>query len=297
MNHDGQGYRSASYRAALAHLGQVLPLGQTGGFVLSRAIAGSDRRDLMGPYPVLSCGDWGALAEGVAQVAGDHVALTCVTDPFCPLDPAALGAIFDRVVPLHSHYIIDLAAPGPVSKHHRKKLRPRDGLRIEHRAPVPADLGPWCALYGGLADKHGIDSLRRFSPASFAHQLAVPGAQLVLAWEGETLLGADLYYLDGDVAYAHLSAYAARGYDLSVSYPMMAYAITALAGQARWIDLGGAPMTANASGISHFKRGWTDLTRTAYLCGKVLDRAAFDRLSAGHPEGYFPPYRAGDFRR
>lgn len=292
----GQGYRSASYRAALGHLGRVLPLGKTGGFVVSRPIPDSDLGDLMGPYPVLSCTDWDALGDAVAGLAC-HVSLTCVTDPFCPLDEADLQAIFDRVVPLHSHYVIDLMAPGPMSKHHRKKLRKAAQVRIEHRAPVPEDLPAWTALYEGLAEKHGIDDMRRFDAASFAHQLSVPGAQIVLAWEGETLLGADLYYLDGDVAYAHLSAYAARGYDLSVSYTMMGYAIEALADQVRYIDLGGAPMAANAGGISHFKRGWTDQTRTAFLCGKVLDRTAFDRLSVGLLDGYFPPYRAGEFSR
>ncbi|WP_093991799.1 GNAT family N-acetyltransferase [Flavimaricola marinus] len=297
MDRTGQGYRSTSYRAALSHLGQVEPLCDTGGFVLSREIPGTQQRDFMGPYPVLSCDDWGGLADALAALDGEHVSLTCVTDPFCPLSRADLEAMFDKVVPLHEHYIIDLEMPGPISKHHRKKLRKASPVWIEHRAPRPTDLEVWTALYQGLADKHGIDALRRFDAHSFAHQLAVPGAEIVLAWEGQTLLGADLYYFDGGVAYAHLSAYAARGYELSVSYQMMAYAIEAFAGQMQFIDMGGAPMTANAGGVGHFKRGWTDQTRTAHLCGKILNAAAFDKLCHGLPTGYFPPYRAGEFDR
>lgn len=291
----GQGYRSAAYKAALSALGEVQPLGDTGGWLISRAIGDSGLRDLMGPYPVLCCTDWGALGAALSNLAPGHVALTCVTDPFCPLSKGELEQHFSHVRPLHQHYIIDLAAP-VLSKHHRKKLRRSGELRIEMRAPRPGDLPAWSALYAGLAARHGIHDMRRFDDASFAQQLAVPDAQFVLAYDGDTLIGADLYYVDGDVAYAHLSAYAEAGYVRSVSYPMMAFAIEALKGRVCYIDLGGAPMSAG-DGMTHFKRGWTDQMRLSYLCGRVLDAAAFDKLSPEGVTDYFPPYRRGEFAR
>lgn len=302
------GYRSAAYAAALAGIGRARPLGKTGGWVLERAIPGGDHTDLMGPYPVFSCADWAALGPAVAALkeanpAGTEpvsgpVSLTLVTDPFCPLTPGDLGAIFGLCRPLGQHHLIDLGRPLAPSKHHRKKLRRAGPARIE-AGPADPGLGPaFARLYAGLADRKGIRDLRRFDAASLAAQIAVPGAHLVTAWDGETLIGADLYYLQDGVAHAHLSAYAARGYDLSVSYPMIAAAHAHFAPLAEWINLGGVPAAETAGGgIGHFKRGWTSLTRPTFLCGAVLDRAAYDRLSAARAPhgGWFPAYRAGEF--
>jgi len=312
------GYRAAAYAAALAGIGRARPLGETGGWVLERAIPGCDHTDLMGPYPLFACTDWAALGPAVAALkrpvsAGTEpvshpVSLTLVTDPFCPLGPDRLGAIFGLCRPLGDHYLIDLGQPAAPSKHHRKKLRRAGPARIE-AGPADPGLGPaFAALYAGLAEKKGIRDLRRFDADSLAAQLAVPGAHLVTAWAAETLIGADLYYLDAEVAHAHLSAYAPEGYDLSVSYPMMAAAQDYFAPRAAFINLGGVPAEKSGAGeagagggIGHFKRGWTDRSRPTFLCGAVLDRAAYDRLSAARAPGskpgteWFPAYRAGEF--
>lgn len=304
------GYRAAAYAAALAVIGRSRPLGGTGGHVLERAIPDCDRTDLMGPYPIFSCTGWAALGPAVAALkeAGSAetepvsrpLSLTLVTDPVCPLTPDDLGAIFDLCRPLGDHYMIDLGQPAAPSKHHRKKLRRAGPARIE-AGPADPGLGPaFAALYAGLAEKKGIRDLRRFDAESLAAQLAVPGAHLVTAWDGgAALIGADLYYLDGEVAHAHLSAYGAEGYARSVSYPMMAAAQEYFAPRAAFINLGGVPAgeAAAGGGVGHFKRGWTALTRPTYLCGAILDRAAYDRLSAARAPGtaWFPAYRAGEF--
>jgi len=304
------GYRSAAYAAALGALGQARPLGETGGWVIERSIENCDHTDLMGPYPLFSCADWSALAPAVAALKEPNSAetepdfaplsLTLVSDPFCPLSAGDLSAIFDLCTPLHDHMLIDLAAPLAPSKHHRKKLRRAGPARIE-AGPADAAMGPaFARLYAGLAEKKGITDLRRFDAGSLTAQLAVPGAHLVTAWEGARLLGADLYYLDGTVASAHLSAYAPEGYARSVSYPMIAAAHAYFAPRARWIDLGGVPAAeagASGGGVGHFKRGWTDIARPSHLCGAVLNRPAYARLSQERAPGttWFPAYRAGEF--
>lgn len=302
------GYRSAAYAAALAGIGRARALGETGGWVLERTIPNCDHTDLMGPYPLFSCADWEALGPAVSALKRDDsartepvlgpISLTLVTDPFCPLDEGRLAAIFDICRPLGHHHLIDLTRPIAPSKHHRKKLRRAGPARIE-AGPADPGLGPaFAALYAGLAEKKGIRDLRRFDSESLSAQVAVPGAHLVTAWEGGALIGADLYYLQDGVAHAHLSAYATRGYALSVSYPMIAAAHEHFAPQADWINLGGVPAgEAPGGGIGHFKRGWTEITRPTHLCGAVLDRPAYDRLSAERAPGteWFPTYRAGEF--
>lgn len=264
----------------------------------------------MGLYPVFSCTDWDALGPAITSLKKTNsaetepvfrpVSLTLVTDPFCPLGSDGLGAIFDLCHPLGDHWLIDLGRPLMPSKHHRKKLRRAGPARIE-AAPADPALGPAFAdLYAELARKKGIRDMRRFDAESLAAQVAVPGAHLVTARdETGALIGADLYYLDGEVAHAHLSAYAARGYDRSVSYPMIAAAHEYFATRASWINLGGAPASdaGTGGGIGHFKRGWTEQTRPTFLCGAVLDRAAYDTLTRTRAPDtdWFPAYRAGEF--
>ena len=50
----------------------------------------------------------------------------------------------------------------------------------------------------------------------------------------------------------------------------------------------------NDDGLTLFKRGWSNATRTAFLCGRILDLDRYTALSkaAGSPSHeYFPSYR------
>jgi len=305
------GYRSPAYAAALtqAGLGRPRPLGATGGHVLARPVPGSGstgggaeqgggRIDLSGPYPLFCCTDWSALAEALAAPKDDPVSLVLVADPFCPLGEAELAAAFDLCRPLNEHWLIALDRPLSPSRHHRRKLRGAGPARIEAGPADPGLAEAWIRLYSTLIARKQIADARAFPPASLAAQLQVPGAHLVTAWEGTALIGADLYYLDGEVARAHLSAYAPEGYARSISYPMIAAAAEYFAPRAALIDLGGAPAVEagrRGGGVAHFKRGWTSLSRPSRLCGKIFDRAAYAALSGGAGGGWFPAYRAGEF--
>ena len=292
------GYRSQAYALALADVGQPLTFGSTGGFLLERSIPGTQKQDLMGPYPLFCCDDWGVLGAALDALGPRHVSVTLVTDPFCPIMAEGLADLFPICRPLHDHFVIDLAAPLTLSRHHRRKLRHAGSLRL---ASGPAEVSlaaDWVRLYEVLVARKNIRDLRGFSAEALRSQLQVPGAHLVTAWDNEEMVGADLYLLDGEVAYAHLSAYSDKGYDLSASYPMMELAIGYFRDRgARFIDLGGAPAAGN-SGLLDFKSGWTHLTLPSYLCGRVLDPVAYRDLcpSGADGSGYFPGYRRGEFK-
>lgn len=292
-SHEGAGYASAAYVRAL---GQTpLPLGATGGHLIARTFL--DQSDLTGPYPVFSCRAWHNLAEAVETLPRGPVTLTLVADAFNALGEAGLAAIFPLCRRLHDHWVIDLASPPALSRHHAGKLRRAAPLRIEAGPADPAFGPAWAGLYANLVDRKDIRDARAFSAQSLTAQLSVPGAHLLTGWQDDTLLGADLYYLDGDRAYAHLSAYAPEGYARSVSYPMLAAALDYLKPMASVLNLGGAPAGPAGRGIAAFKAGWTSMTLPSHLCGKVLDPAAYDRLAPeSDPDGYFPAYRAGEFK-
>ncbi len=293
---DAPGYRSADYAAAVAASGRPIALGATGGHLIERPIPGTELTDLTGPYPLLCCTDWTHLPDAVSALAGPHVSLTLVTDPFCPLPLDTLSRLFPLCRPLHDHYLIDVNAPLVLSRGHRRALRKPCPAQITATPAGIADLADWMQLYAVLVARKQITDRRAFDADSFRRQLTVPGAWLVTARDGDRLLGADLYYVDGPVAYAHLSAYSDAGYALAISYPMMAFAVAHFAGKVGWINLGGAP-AQGGEGVRSFKQGWTTLTRPSHLCGRILDPASYAALAAGIDTDFFPAYRSTEFRR
>ncbi len=84
------------------------------------------------------------------------------------------------------------------------------------------------------------------------------------------------------------------------SYALYAFAIEQLRSEVRWLALGSSPGNSDddaSDGLGRFKQGWATETRQAYLCGKVLEPKAYNRLAGeAHAETrYFPAYRRGEF--
>lgn len=291
------GYKSRAYRQALSSLGRSVALASGHCVFFARPIAGTSRDDLMGPYPFLSTDTWPAALDELAQFSGPFVALSFVTDPFCPIKLDDLRARFEVARVLNEQYIVDLGAPSSPTRHHRRKLgASRPGLALVMRTPDAEDAAAFEGLYSTLVRRKLIRDFRAFDTACLRAQVLVPGALIVEARLDGEVAGMDLYYLDGDHAHAHLSAYSEIGYTRSVSYPMMAFAIAELAAHATKLNLGGAP-AIGGDGIRHFKCGWTRTTLPSHFCGRVLDRAAYRSLAGGDPDphGFFPAYRSRDF--
>jgi hypothetical protein len=110
-----------------------------------------------------------------------------------------------------------------------------------------------------------------------------------------------LWYVQRDIAYYHLGAYSARGYERKASFGLFWYALRHLAAAGfRWAGLGaGAGATGEGSdGLTRFKRGWSTGVREVYLCGRIFDCQKFDaaaRIKSVGETTYFPAYRQGEF--
>lgn len=297
------GYLHANYVRSLSEFGEPRALARCRGWILERNVPGGAARDAMGAYPLFACADWSALAADVDELRGELVALSLVADPLSGATPQELARCFpDLVRPFKEHFVADLTRPveAIVSRHHRRHvraaLRAVEVERCEH--PV-AHLDEWVALYDVLIRRHGIGGLRRFSRASFARQLEVPGALLLRARRAGETVAMTLWYVHGDAAFYHLGASSDDGYRVRASFALFARALEELRSRARWLDLGaGAGVRSSDDGLTRFKQGWATGTRTAYLCGRVLDRARYAALLArcGVREGaYFPAYREGEF--
>jgi hypothetical protein len=309
VEREATGYAHPAYADALAEFGAPRLLPRSGAWILERTVPGTDDTDAMGCYPLFACRDWGRLAADLAELDDELVSLVVVPDPFGDHDLSYLEECFpDACKPFKEHFVADLEM-SPLVFVHRHHLRyARNALRdvLVERCPEPlAYLDDWVNLYATLIERHTIQGLRRFSRGSFARQLAVPGIRAFRAASESGTVSMLLWYVQGDVAYYHLGASNAAGYELRASFALFWHAIEHFrAAGIRWLDLGAGAGVAEdpGGGLSRFKQGWSSGTRPAYICGRIFDRDRYEdlarrRAAVAAPGGdaYFPAYRDGEF--
>jgi hypothetical protein len=299
------GYLHPDYAASLAEFGRPRLLGESGGWILERD-AGEGAADAMGPYPLFACRDWSALHRDLDALGGSGlVSLGLVADPFGGWSEEDLKRCFpDRLIRFKDHFVADLETvrPETLSKHHRYYARKamRD-VEVDVFPGDPADfLDDWTALYATLTERHGLTGIKAFSRDAFAAQLRIPGMVVLRAREGETVVGAHLWYVQGDVAYSHLAALSDRGYQLNGSYALYWFAMEHFRERARWLEIGAGAGTDTSAddGLTRFKRGWASGTRPVWFCGRIFDRERYAALAEARglsDARYFPAYRAGEF--
>jgi hypothetical protein len=250
-------------------------------------------RDLLGPYPLFACRNWGGLAADLESVDHHAVSVVLVPDPLAePPEPELRRAFPDLMREFNRHRLRDLEREWKPPSHHRRHIRrAAAALEVEVCDEPAHHVDDWTRLYGDLVAKHDLVGIRAFSRASFERQLALPGMVAVRAEREGRTVGMTLWIAEPPIAHYHLAAYSAEGYATSASYALFELTLRHLRDRGvRLVDLGGAP----SEGLARFKDGWANDERTSYLCGRVLDRAAYERLSRGHGNHWFPAYRAGD---
>jgi hypothetical protein len=255
----------------------------------------------MGCYPLFACADWSQLHHDLQALGTDLVSLSLVTDPFGAFDVDYLRGCFDIVTCFKQHFVFDLQQPIErcVAPYHRKYARRALRTLAVEKCDEPVQfIDQWVTLYDTLIKRHQITGLRAFSRSAFEKQMSIPGTVMFTASFQGTPVGGHLWYVQGDVAYSHLSAYSPLGYELRASYALQWFSLSYFADQVRWVNQGAGIKADGADGLSQYKRGWSTGTRTAYFCGRVLDReqyAAISRTKGTCGTGYFPAYRAGEF--
>lgn len=299
------GYRSPHYLDSLTALGRPRALERSGGWVIERAIPGSERRDAMGPYPLFSCRDWEALSGDLDALRADGLlSLLLVTDPMA--DEHVLRALdgFDLKRPFKTHYLAELDRPPEriASRHHAYYARrAARSLSVREVADPLAALEDWVHLYDCLVARHHLHDLRAFRREAFSALLRMPDVVLFIAEHDGVAVGAQVMLLQDEVAHAHLSAFDDTGYRLGASYLLDWHATAALSDRARYINWGGGRggQAPEQDGLTRYKQGWATCERTSWLLGSVLDAPAYASLSQARgmapDESWFPAYRRGEF--
>jgi len=299
------GYLHPDYARSFAGFGRPLPLPASEGWLVQRAIPGTEWQDAMGCYPLFSCRDWQKLPDDLEQLDDRVVSLSLVTDPLGEWNVELLERAFPDVCrPYKDHYLTDLTRPvlADLPTNHRRNVRRALGTLAIERCRDPLDrLDDWERLYDRLRSRHSIRGWAAFSRQAFAVQLSVPGIIVFRARREDETVGMVLWYVQEDRAYYHLAAYDDTGYESKASFGLFHHAIEAFANEGlRWLCLGaGAGVAAGTQdGLTRFKQGWATTTRPVYFCGRILQPARYRelvRMTETETESFFPAYRSGEF--
>lgn len=296
------GYLSEMYAHSFAALGVPRRLEKSQSWILRRGIFESGKYDAMGCYPIFCCNDWEGLPDDLDEVSSELVSLTIVTDPFGAYDADLLGKCFpDRIMAFKEHYVTELnqAKAEYVSSHNsryaRKSLK---SLTIEIAREPSGHLSEWLELYLMLVARHKVRGIAEFSRSSFDAQLRTPGIVMFRALLEDKMVGAMLWYIQGEIAYYHLGAYSEAGYAHRASYGIVWHAIDFFKENGlKWLSFGAGAGTSSVTddGLTRFKSGWSNGTKQVYLCGRIFQKDAYAELSDKTNFNYFPAYRTGEF--
>lgn len=291
-------YADPGYLESLSEFGTLVWGAKSGSGWLSRNIPGTPLADLAAPYPLLQCTDWLELESELGAMGESRVSAVAVADPLTAPESITLRQIFpDLCRPYKEHYLVtlDRGYEGPYADGHRRNLeRARKSVRFETSPPSSDALMDWIRLYSDLIDRHGIAGVAAFSPRSFAKLFSVGGLRIDRAIHHGQTVAMALWLVAGNRAYYHLGAANAEGYRLRANFGLFDQALQSFAENGiEHVLLGaGAGVFGDLNdGLSRFKSGWSNETRTAYLCGRIFDPAAYSRLGGNSESGFFPAYR------
>jgi len=297
------GYLHPSYAEAYVEAGEVRHLRRSGAWMLTRPIPGSARKDALVGHPLLICRDWRALPDDLVETAAlaDVVSVSALTDPLARVSEATLGEAFPDLVRVHAlHYVADLIAFWPTREHRRAVRRATQFLDVDIEGAPAGRLDDWARLTDGPGDVGAGTVSIDLSREALERQLSVPGSVGLTAVAEDGPVAFALVYVGGDDAHLHTLATSRRGEELGARFALIGAAVEDMAGRGlRSLDLGtvSAGVDADTEGATAsvaFMDGWTELLRPSYLCGRVVDRLAYDELAASvgtTGSAVFPAYR------
>jgi len=287
-------YGEECYAKSLPHMGEPLAVPEWKTHVLVRPIR-DGARDAVGPYPLIVIAAGADLEAGLSRLkAAGLVSVVLVVDDVLRPSLEALQAAFDVVRPFKTHHFHDRTIGEPAyGKHHRYEIKRALSSVSASEVRLADHLESWRGFYRELGARHRLSGLHVFPPAHHEALATLAGVRAFGAFAEGSLVSAHVFVAHDGYAISHLAASTRRGYETGAAYAVNAAALPHL-NDCRLINFGGGAGTADdpMNGLVRFKKGFSNRAAPSYLCGKVLDPAAYERLSAGIGETeFFPAYR------
>ena len=287
-------YGMERYAESLSHVGEPFAVRDWDSHLLIRGVEGG-RRDATGPYPLTVIAPDADIKAGLARLKAEGmVSIVLVLDDIQrpPLD--ALKA-FDFVRPFKTHHLHDRTlVTFAYGRHHRYNVKRAHGQVRAVEISLADHLDDWQRLYQELVGRHRLSGVHAFPTVHFKILSQLPGVRTFGAFADGVLVSAHLFVTHGDYAISHLVASTAQGYELGAAYAVNDAALEGL-GTCQVINFGGGAGSGDdpSGGLARFKAGFSNRIAQSYLCGKVLDHVAYDKLSAGLDKSdFFPAYRS-----
>ena len=122
-----------------------------------------------------------------------------------------------------------------------------------------------------LIKRHQIQGIRAFSKAAFKNNSPSRIPFIFVSSIKASVVGGNIFFLQDDVAYAHLSAFSDEGYQLGAPYAVKWCALQQLSQFVGWVNFGGSTSSnqEHLTGLDYFKMGWSSQTGKSYFCGKI----------------------------
>jgi hypothetical protein len=293
------GYRHPTYAASFNTFGKPLYLPRTGGWLLARLVR-DGLFDLTGPYPLFLANDLSGISQDLAELveANSFVSVVFVLGPFEEGVEEKLEG-FDLVRRYKQHFVARLDRPWEsiASAHHRRYVRKSLKHVSVQRVEDPAGYAvQFQKFYRELVERRHISGVAAFSVDVIRAHLSIPGTTVFEASDSGKPLGAAVWYEIDDVAYLHLHAQSEEGIQKHCGFALYSAAIQHFREKTEWISYGGAAGIEEdkENGLYRFKKGWATELRASWLCGKILDKDSYRKLSSrgsGPISPYFPVYR------
>lgn len=288
-------YARMPYAAALSHIGQPVDIPEWGTAVVLRPINGGFI-DAVGPYPlcsIMKSSDIEAGFERLREIG--VVSFVAVVDTFTSVPVNALEVYFD-IKQFKNHFVYD-SKIGPIFSTGKEMTKIRKTMKEVsiNVFSLGERLAEWTNLYDELCNRHDLRGVHRF-PREYHEMLAhLPEAVPLGAFKDNQLVACVIWIRHNRHVYSHLTASNSIGYQLR-AVQALNYSALEIFKDCETIGFGGGAGSEDSSndGLADFKRRFSNSTRPAFLCTKVIDKVMYQTLTSErtHNPDFFPAYRS-----
>lgn len=294
-------YTTETFAKSLFHIGEPIFVPAWSTYVLKRPISIDGNivgSDAIGLYPITILPASADVKSGLDFLRYTGlISIVIVLDDFHRPSMEALNNNFYLCKKLKTHYIFD-PNKGSISydKHHRYELRQAHKTVRPEVIDLSQYLNEWISLYASLSDRHHLSGSHDFQIEHFKALSKMEGIVTFGGFVDNQLVSCHIWATYEGLAHSHLAASNEKGYEVRAAYALNDLALDHFKDCSIVNFGGGAGFSDEMSGLSKFKKGFSNRDADAIICGEILDQTRYDALNALNGGSiktkFFPAYRA-----